>query len=297
LSATRLDIDVRGGSLAAFRLSEAPEAGATVVAIHGITSTSRSWVAVARELEGRANLVAVDLRGRGASNALPGPFGICAHSDDVVEVLDGLGLERAVLAGHSLGAYIVAHAAAEHPERVSAAVLVDGGLRIPGTERVDPQTFLDAFLGPALARLRMRFATREDYYDFWRAHPAMGPGNDVDDRDLVTYADYDLVGEEPELRSSVAEDAVRGDAADLFELGDDAGRLTVPTTLLVAPRGLQDEPRPMQPLPLAREWEAGAPASDLRRAIEIPDVNHYTIMLGSRGAAAVARAVLEATAA
>jgi lipase len=260
--------------------------------VHGITSHSRSWVAVARELDGHATLVAVDLRGRGASGALPAPYGLAAHARDTLAVLDRLGVERAVLVGHSLGAYVVARAAAEHPERVAAAVLVDGGLRIPGTERVEPQAFLDAFLGPALARLRMRFSSPDEYRDWWRAHPALA-GSDVDDHDLNAYADYDLVGTAPELRSAVVEEAVRADAADLFAQGEDAARLTVPTMLLVAPRGLQGEPPPMQPLPLAREWEAGAP--QLRTATEVPDVNHYTIVLGAAGAREVAGAVVTAT--
>jgi pimeloyl-ACP methyl ester carboxylesterase len=285
LSASRLDVEVPGGSLAAFHLNDAGEGAPTVLAVHGITSTSRSWSAVARELGDRASLVAVDLRGRGESNSLPGPFGLPAHARDTVAVLDALGLDRAVLAGHSLGAYVVAHLAAEHPERVDAVVLVDGGLPIPGTEGVDPQVFLDAFLGPALARLQMRFATREEYRAWWRAHPAFSE-SDVDEDDLATYADYDLVGSEPELRSSVAEDAVRGDAADLFEMRGDAARLRVPATLVVAPRGLLNGPHPMQPLPLAQEWAAEAP--DLRRALEVPDVNHYTIALGARGSRTVA---------
>jgi pimeloyl-ACP methyl ester carboxylesterase len=291
LSATRREFAVAGGSLAAFDLSEGREGAPTVVAVHGITSSSRTWVAVGRELGPEVTLVAVDLRGRGASNDLGGPYGIAAHTRDVLAVLDGLELDRPVLAGHSLGAYIVARLAAEHPERVGGVVLVDGGLRIPGTENVDPQAFLDAFLGPAVARLRMRFESRDAYRDWWRAHPAIQNG-DIDDADLAVYADHDLVGEEPELRSAVSEDAVRTDAADLFELGDDAAALRVPATLLVAPRGLQDDPHPMQPLPLAREWAAGAP--DLRTATQVPDVNHYTIVLGASGAPVVADAIAAA---
>ncbi len=239
------------------------------------------------------SLAAVDLRGRGASNGLPGPYGLAAHERDVLAVLDALGLERTVLAGHSLGAYVVARVAAEHPERVSAVVLVDGGLRIPGTENADPDAFVDASLGPALARLKMRFDTREAYRDFWRAHPALVSA-DADDADIVAYADYDLVGEEPDLHSSVSEDAVRADGADLFRQGADAERLTVPATLLVAPRGLLDDPRPFQPAALAHEWEAGAP--ELRRVIEVADVNHYTIALGARGSKAVADAIADAAA-
>src|SRR5437588_2340166 len=141
-SATRLDIEVPGGTLAAFRLADAAERAPCVVAVHGITSSSRNWIAVARELDGRATLVAVDLRGRGASNELPGPYGLSAHARDVLLVLDELGVEQVVLAGHSLGAYVVARVAAEHPDRVSVAVLVDGGLRIPWTEGVGPTAFL-----------------------------------------------------------------------------------------------------------------------------------------------------------
>jgi pimeloyl-ACP methyl ester carboxylesterase len=284
----RHEFDVGGGSLAAFELSHGSDDAPTVVAVHGITSSSRTWVAVARELDGEITLVAVDLRGRGASNELGKPYGMAVHARDVLAVLDGLGLERPVLAGHSLGAYIIARLAAEHPGRLGGVVLVDGGLRIPGTENVEPQAFLDAFLGPAVARLRMRFESRDAYRDWWRAHPAIQNG-DIADTDLAVYSDYDLVGEEPELRSRVSEDAVRTDAADLFELGDDAAGLTVPATLLVAPRGLRDDPHPMQPLPLAREWAAAAP--DLRTATEVPDVNHYTIVLGAAGAPVVADAI------
>src|SRR5580704_3166134 len=139
----RIDIPVVGGTLASFRYG--PAGSEPVVAVHGITANSREWIAVARALEGRAALLALDLRGRAASRELPAPFGMQAYARDMLAVMDHLSLERAVLVGHSLGAYAVARFAADHPERVAAAVLVDGGLRIPGTERVEPQAFLDAF--------------------------------------------------------------------------------------------------------------------------------------------------------
>ncbi len=288
---TRLEVPVEGGSLAAFRLGAPSDSAEPVLAIHGITSSSAGWVAVGRALGERAALVAVDLRGRGESNLLPGPYGLAAHVRDMLAVLDALGVERGVVTGHSLGAYIAARLAAEHPDRVRAVVLVDGGLRIPGTEDVDPQSFLDAFLGPALARLRMRFSSREEYRDWWRAHPAIA-GGDVEDADLAAYADHDLIGEPPELRSAVLEEAVRADAADLFESGDDALRLVVPATLVCAPRGLQNDPNPMQPLALAQRWAAGAPA--LREVIAATNVNHYTLALGRAGAQEVADAVASA---
>ncbi len=98
-----------------------PDPGAPLaLAIHGITSTSRSWLRSARALGDRGALVAVDLRGRGASHELPPPFGIAAHVRDMVAVLDRYGLTAPVVVGHSLGAYIAA-SAGDRPPRAGGA--------------------------------------------------------------------------------------------------------------------------------------------------------------------------------
>jgi len=285
-SITRFDVEVPGGRLACFRFGKTtPERVA--IALHGITANSRAWLPVARALGDRAGLVAVDLRGRGSSSELSGPYGIDVHTRDALAVIDALGLKRAVLAGHSLGAYVAVRLGASYPERVRSLVLVDGGLPIPGSERAD----LDLFLGPALARLRLRFQDREAYREWWREHPALD-GDDVTDQALSAYADHDLVGTSPELRSSVVEEAVRSDAADVARAAQDAYRLTVPGRILCAPRGLMDDPNPMQPLELARAW--ASKNVSMREAAPVPDVNHYTITLGTRGAAAVADAIAAA---
>ena len=284
----RIDVPVAGGTLATFALGDG---GARVLAVHGITANHRAWLPVLRALGGQATLVAPDIRGRGASNTLPDPYGIAAHARDMLAVLDHFGLERPVLVGHSLGAFIVARVAAEHPDRVAAAVLVDGGLTLPVREDTDPEEVLRDTIGPAVARLEMTFPSRDAYRAWWRTHPAFADA-DIDDDLLDAYSDYDLVGEEPELHSSVSQDAVRGDAADLFVMGEPAHRLTMPATLLSAPLGFQNDPKPLQPVELVEKWVAEAPAQ--RHSRLVPDVNHYTILMGRRGAQAVTEAVLEA---
>jgi pimeloyl-ACP methyl ester carboxylesterase len=285
-----LSVKVSCGELAAFRLGPRESAGdIPVLAVHGITSNSRAWVPMTKALDGRAAVVAVDLRGRGDSYHLPGPYGITAHIADLLAVLDRLEIERALIVGHSLGAYITARLAVEHPGRVHSVVLVDGGLAIPGSDRVDPQQFVEAFLGPTLARLKLRFPSPGAYYAWWHEHPAFAR-SDIAEEDLTAFADHDLVGDEPELRSAVAAAAVAADAADVTEAARAAHRLDVPATLLVAPRGLQNNPEPMQPFESAQAWAAEDP--DRRRAALVGDVNHYTITLGAAGAAAVAQAVL-----
>ena len=287
----RRDVVVHDGELATYRLGAGPHSGAPLVlAIHGITSTSRTWLATGRALGDCATLLAVDLRGRGRSTGLPPVVGLDAHVRDMLAVLDAAGLERAVVVGHSLGAYIAARLATSHPERVSRLVLVDGGLTIPESVGApDPEQFVQEFLGPTFDRLTMTFPDVAAYQAWWGAHPAVANA-DVDRADLDAYAAHDLAGEPPQLRSGITAQVVRDDGLDLF--GEpDAARLTVPALSLCAPRGMVDDPHPMQPLADVQAWAAADPSR--RKAVQVPDTNHYTIAWGARGAAAVAEAIID----
>lgn len=287
----RIDVEVAGGRLATFRLGAQRADTPPVLAIHGITSTSRTWLASARALGDRAALIAVDLRGRGSSHELPPPFGLDAHVRDMIAVLDHLGLERAVVTGHSLGAYVAARLATTHPDRVERLVFVDGGLIIPESRAAaDPEQFIETFLSATLARLKMTFPDLAAYVDWWRQHPAVA-GADVNPDDLEAYAAHDLAGEPPELRSSINPQVVHDDGLDLFS-SPDAERLRVPAILLCAPKGMIDDPHPMQPLAVVEAWAAADP--ERRQTAQVPGVNHYTIAWGQHGSRAVANAIARA---
>jgi pimeloyl-ACP methyl ester carboxylesterase len=264
-----------------------------VLAVHGILATSSAWLAVADALADDVALIAPDLRGRGDSHSLPGPFGLDAHVADLLAVLDALELDRVVALGHSMGAYVVARLAVRHPHRVARLVLVDGGLTIPGSERIDPGPFMRSFLGPALARLRMTFADVDAYVAWWSKHPAIA-NSDIDPAVLRGYAEHDLAGTPPQLRSSINADALEPDGSDVLR-SVDARALTRPAVLLCAPRGMLNDRKAMQPLPLVREW--AAQDRGRRRALQVADTNHYSIALGVAGAAAVAAEVRAAVAA
>ena len=282
----RIEVPVPDGRLAAWRCNADVAADAPpVVAIHGITATSRAWLAVSRALGDRVCLIAPDLRGRGASRAVGPPFGLDAHADDVLALMDRLGLQRPVIAGHSLGAYVACRFAVRHPDRVGRLVLVDGGLSEPGGDAIeDPDAVIDALLGPAVARLRTEYPDRDAYRTFWDAHPALAD-SDGDPELLHAYADYDLCGEPPRLHSSVVPEVVPADGRDVLLTGD-AQHLDGDAVLLHAPRGLDGHPPPLQPTSSCEAWVAGRP--DRRRAVLVPDCNHYTIAMGAAGAQVVA---------
>ena len=278
------DVPVSGGSLHVGRWGDGED---VVIAAHGITGNHRSWQGVARALGPRVSLVAPDLRGRGLSTKLPAPFGMRAHADDLVAILDHLDLDHAVLAGHSMGAYVATTTASVHRERWSQVILVDGGVPLPLPRGVAPADMLAGVLGPALTRLEMTFADRDAYRAFWLAHPALSePGAWNDDTEA--WLDHDLTGTEPELRSSASLEAVRFDGTEL--LVDDKVRhafhdLTQPSVLLRAPRGLLNQVPPLLPDELIDPLRATWP---IRLEMLVDNTNHYSILLAPRGAKVVA---------
>jgi lipase len=257
------------------------------VAVHGITASGMSWQAVARHMPADWTLAAPDLRGRGHSHDLPGPYGLDRHARDVAAVLRHFG-GRPVLAGHSMGAYIALLTRDAHPELVRRLVLVDGGLPLPVPEGTDPDAVLDATLGPAISRLRQTYPDTEAYLDFWRAHPALA---DHWTADVEAYARYDLIGENGQLRSRAAEDAVRADGRDVLAekpFADALSRLTKPTPLLTAPAGMFGAPPGLLPPEVIATWQERVPAL---RPQTVPGANHYTILFEREAAAAVSQAI------
>jgi pimeloyl-ACP methyl ester carboxylesterase len=279
-------VPVPGGDLEVHRWpADRPEAP-VVLATHGITANGLSWATVAARLAGSVTLLAPDLRGRAGSGAVPGPYGIARHADDLIAVLDRLGVERAVLAGHSMGGFVACLAAVRQPARVTSLVLVDGGVGFATPPGVTVDEALTAVIGPAMRRLSMTFETRQAYREYWQAHPALAGdwSPEVDG-----YVQHDLAGTEPALRSSCSLDAVRADGSDLIsdpDAREAIRRLPVPAVLLWASRGLMNE---AQGLYDAQRLRAANLDPAVVSTAEVPDTNHYTVLVGTGGAEAVAR--------
>jgi pimeloyl-ACP methyl ester carboxylesterase len=110
-------------------VSEAGE-GAPTVLLHGLTATRRYVVMGSRSLERSGHrVIAYDARGHGSSTPAP-DRGAYTYSDlerDLVAVLDALGIERALLAGVSMGAHTAIRLALRMPQRVAALVVITPG--------------------------------------------------------------------------------------------------------------------------------------------------------------------------
>ena len=99
-------------------------AGLPIVFIHAFPLNRTMWAPQVSALVERCRCIAVDLRGFGET-ALAEPVSMDQYADDVVAVMDKLGVERAIVAGCSMGGYTAFALWRRHPGRVRALVLAD----------------------------------------------------------------------------------------------------------------------------------------------------------------------------
>jgi pimeloyl-ACP methyl ester carboxylesterase len=101
--------------------------GRPVVLLHGLTATRRYVVMGSRALERSGHrVIAYDARAHGRSDPAPEPdgYGYAALAADLLAVLDAREVERAVLAGASMGAHTLVRFALDHGDRVAALAIV-----------------------------------------------------------------------------------------------------------------------------------------------------------------------------
>jgi len=109
--------------------------GIPVVLLHGLTASRRYVVMGSRALQrGGHRVIAYDARGHGRSAPAndPDAYSYDVLARDLLAVLDDRGIDRAVLAGASMGAYTFVRLALDHPERAAALMVI--------TPAFDPDT-------------------------------------------------------------------------------------------------------------------------------------------------------------
>jgi pimeloyl-ACP methyl ester carboxylesterase len=125
-----LDVDLPGRDVR-LRATRWPGSGTPVLLLHGLASTRRFWDLVVPGLAGLP-VLALDQRGHGDSDRPDRPYDGQTVVADALTALDAIGVSRAVVVGHSWGAWTALRLAAAAPSRVLAVVAVDGGtLRSP----------------------------------------------------------------------------------------------------------------------------------------------------------------------
>jgi pimeloyl-ACP methyl ester carboxylesterase len=239
-----LTVSVDGATLSGEEAGE----GVPVVLLHGLTATRRYVVMGSRTLErGGHRVVAYDARGHGRSSPADA-YSYPLLAADLATVLDDRGIDRAVLAGASMGAQTIVRFALDHPERVAAVVLATPAFDPegdPGLERWDR-------LSEGLRRGGV-----EGFLEAYGRPPVPDEWQDTVNRVLRQRLS---AHEHPE---AVADALAQVPRSRPFDSWEELGRLQAPAVVV----GDRDDADPEHPLATAERW---AEALGARLIVEEP---------------------------
>ena len=111
--------------------------GLPVIFLHGVTDSWRSFELLLQRLPASIRAFAISQRGHGDSSRPDIGYRYRDFSEDVRAFMDAIGLERAVVVGHSMGAMVSQRLIVDHPQRVSHVVLMGAFATIHGNPVVD----------------------------------------------------------------------------------------------------------------------------------------------------------------
>ncbi|MBA2521475.1 MAG: alpha/beta hydrolase [Chloroflexia bacterium] len=270
------DLSVNGITLRVVTWGQRTGPERAVLLVHGITANSQYWADFGPFLAARGwFVIAPDLRGRGRSEKPVHGYGLPFHANDLLSLRDALDLPMVHLVGHSLGALIGLYLAALYPDRLARLVLVDaGGKLLPDTYQA---------IALALARLGRPYPSLDAYLTAMRESsplPWRPFGEQYYRYDAEMQADGTARSSAP--RAAITEEQA---AIALTRLETLPGLVTAPTLIVRATVGLLGGERG-QILPRSEADRLLATIAG-SRLVEIPDANHYTIVLAGSFAQAV----------
>jgi pimeloyl-ACP methyl ester carboxylesterase len=247
---TELSVVTDDGVELAGEDSDPARPGAPIVLLHGLTATRRYVVMGSNTLQREGyRTLAYDARGHGRSAAAPDPgaYGYERLVLDLQAVLDRLGVERAVLAGASMGAHTALRFTLRHPERVAGLGLI--------TPSFDPELSLSATVLAGWDALAQ--GLREGGVEgFVNAYDLSGVPSEWQDTVERVLRQRLVAHEHPEAVADALEAVPRSlPFDDLAELA----RIQVPTVVVAS----RDQADPGHPLAVGERYARTIPGAKL----------------------------------
>ena len=134
-SGRRGDCNPASGVTLSF-VDQGDESGPVLLLLPGPTDSWRSYQPVLERLPHSIRAIAVSQRGHGDSDKPATGYRVQDFADDAVFLLDALGVERAVLAGHSGSCFVARRVAIDHPDRVVGLILEASPTTLHGDPRL-----------------------------------------------------------------------------------------------------------------------------------------------------------------
>lgn len=160
-----------------------PENAETLIMTHGLTANAHCFDGlIDAGLNEHYRVISIDLRGRGLSDKPSSGYSMDDHAKDILGLMDSLGLESAVIGGHSFGGLVTIFMGAHYPDRVKKMIIIDSGLMHPDVRDL---------IKPSLDRLGKPVESWEKYRDAMRMLPYFHDGFWDENLDAYYRADVE----------------------------------------------------------------------------------------------------------
>ncbi len=240
-----------------------------VFCIHGISSNSKVWNTISAQLADNIDFIAMDIRGRGHSDA-PGGYSLENHANDIKKIFDKLGIKKISVMGHSLGAYIAIVFSVKFPEYIDKLILFDGGGKL---SQEQSNKVFDG-IKPSLDRLNKIFDSFDEYLEYMKKAPFLYPWYEP----MADYYKYELI-EYPDgkVKSRVLPETIIEEIENLkkIDISEFYHKIPCPVYILRATKGMLSDDDLLLPENVLKEMLAKIPNA---KVINFENTNHYTIV-------------------
>lgn len=192
--------------------------GPAILLLHAAFGSHRLWAHQIPAFAASYRVIAPDLRGHGESGREPGVYSIQLFADDVLALLDALGVQETLICGHALGGMVAQLLASREPERVRGLVLAETNY---GSRSTWYEALASRLTRPLFRRIGVERMVRLSINDTGRHSPSLKP---------VLASDMEAYLSTPEVYWAIV------DAILAFEGRARLGRIACPTLVMVGAR-------------------------------------------------------------
>jgi len=233
--------------------------GTPLVLLHGFPLDHHLWDDVSSLLEDKFELILPDLRGFGESTTVDAPYTMDDYAADIARLLDQLGIQKAAVAGHSMGGYVALAFARLYPERVRGLALISSQVLADPADRKEG-----------------RYKSATDVAE-------KGIGGVVEAMTSKFTSDMRLQAIAREIMENQKPDAYIGALKAMAERTDSTSSLSTFKFPVVVVHGEADA---LIPVERARELKAALPDSHY---VELKDTGHVPMLEAARETAEALR--------
>ncbi len=249
---------------------ECPGDKGPLICLPSLTGHKGSFKWIAERLAPDVRVFALDLRGRGDSDKPDHGYGFAYHARDILAFADTLGFDSFSIIGHSFGATLGVYLTSIRPLRVTSLVMIDGG--------ADPKEEVLEATRPALRKLDVTYPSMAEYLDAMRSIPYYHSWSPA----LEAYLRADVErSEDGTVRSKSSAQAIENDldVQFFYSMCVHFPTLSCPTLFIRPQKGLLGDSAH-----IFDEREAAAFVAWIQNCwrVDLPDVNHYTMLIDER---------------